>query len=238
MATERKQGATHSSNNGGVILLGVRKDAKTTQRSGGNTKYAPFALDAYDGIRVNAEVQFPVYSVSGVVDPASSATDVVDIVGSASAILAIRRIILAGQIASTAADQIIALIRRTTANSGGTSTDFSGGTAAAGTGMQQRDSGNTASVATVKKYTANPTLGTAAGTAGSGGTATGIIAQRRIYARVASTLLSDIVDFDFRDCPILLRGAAACLGINLAQTSQNLTNLDVYMEWAELPTTV
>jgi hypothetical protein len=216
--------ATVSKVNGNMPLA-LRNDAKA-QRAGTNLYRGVLSADTYGALRVNPENCYPIYSVGLNVDPASAATDVFVISPASTAILGIRRIILSGTIATTAADQLVKLIRRITLDTSGTATVPTG---------VPRDSGFSAATAVMALYTANPTLGTVH----SSGAATpdGNMAIRRMAASVAGgTAIPSSVDFDFRDSPIILRATTSQLAINLLGTSQNLVNLDIYVEWDERPT--
>ena len=209
---------------------GVRKDAKSTQRSTADLQSVPLTTDAFDALRVNPEYQYPVYSIGLNFNTASGATDVLVISpdSTPSKIIGVRRILLSATIASTAADQLVKLIRRITLDTGGTSTVPTG---------VPRDSGHAAATAVLAAYTANPA---ALGTVHSSGAATpdGVMAIRRMAASVAGgTAIPQTVDFDFRDAPIILRLATSQLCVNLLATSQDLANLDAYIEWDERPTT-
>lgn len=217
--------ATVAKSNGSMPLA-VRNDAKADKASA-NAYRGPLSLDSYGALRVNPENCYPIYSVGLNVDSASAATDVFVISPASTKIVGVRMITLTGTIATTAADQLVKLIRRITLDTGGTATVPTG---------VPRDSGFAAATAVMALYTANPTLGTVH----SSGAATpdGVMAIRRMAASVAGgTAIPSSVTFDFRESPVILRATTAQLAINLLGTSQNLTNLDIYVEWDERPTT-
>src|SRR5204863_4895248 len=92
-------------------------------------------------------------SITGLV-VAASATDIFAITGSATKIVRITRLRISG-VRTTGTDTDIQLIKRSTANTGGTSTNPT---------KVAYDSNDPASTATINAYTANPTgLGTAIG---------------------------------------------------------------------------
>lgn len=200
-----------------VAIGGVRKDAAGTQRSGADAGFSPIALDAYDAARVNPEHQYPTYrfAITGLV-PVASATDIFQVIGSATKTVAIRRIRVSGK-AGTAVTVPVTLGKRTTANSGGTST------APAGVPL---DSGFAAATAVAAAYTANPTTGTE----------TGIVGAQDLTLNV-TTLGGVAAEWDFRNCPVLLRGVAQALAIKFNGTSVTTGTLNVEVEFDERPTT-
>jgi hypothetical protein len=208
--------------------LGVRKDANTLQPAATNSHRAPLSLDAYGGLRVNAENQYPIFSVGLNVDPAASPTDVFTITTASpiTKVIGLRKIILSGTIATTANDQVVKLIRRITLDTGGTATVPTG---------VPHDSALTAT-AVMALYTANPA---ALGTVFAAGAATpdGSFDLRRMALSVAAgTAIPAQVTFDYTAAPILLRAATEQIAVNLV-TANNLVNLDIYCEWDERPTT-
>lgn len=87
---------------------------------------------------------------------ANSGTDFATVTGASGSVIRILRVIISG-IATAATSATVNVIRRTTANTGGT--------ASAVTPVVQ--DGSEASAATVQSYTANPTLGTATAPGGT-----------------------------------------------------------------------
>lgn len=93
------------------------------------------------------------YSVFGMT-PAATATDVLTISGSATKTIRIRQVVISG-IASSAGNIPIVIHRRTTDNTGGTSTTPT---------PAQRDGSDDTATAVVRQYSANPSaLGTSLG---------------------------------------------------------------------------
>lgn len=155
--------------------------------------------------------------------PAATPTDVFTITGSATKTVRITRIEVTG-LATTAGTVDVALVMRSTANTGGTST---GSPSAI-----PHDANSAAATATVLAYTANPTLGTAVGAA-----TTGLIRSQRAYLNVAATGPSEHINFDFGNRPsqdIVLRGATQVLAVNLnGDTLPAGTKLSCSVEWTE-----
>jgi hypothetical protein len=143
----------------------------------------------------------------------NSATDIFTIAGSATKIIRVTRITLTAS-QTTAAQRDLVLLRRSTANTAGTSSNPA---------KVSYDSTNSA--ATITSYTANPTLGTLVGN----------IRTRKVYIGTA-TGNSDEAVFDFGTRPsqaVVLRGAneMLCLNLNGVTSSGNL--IDINIEWTE-----
>jgi hypothetical protein len=100
----------------------------------------------------------PTYSYqSATLTPVATATDVVTLTGSASKTIRVTKVCASG-IATAASVYDIFLIKRTTADTGGTSTTPT---------PVQHDSNDAAASGTINLYTANPTLGTGIAVRGS-----------------------------------------------------------------------
>jgi hypothetical protein len=130
---------------------------------------------------------------------AASATDIMTLRGSASKTIVVTFVECTG-IATTAGTADLALIKRTTANTGGTSTNPA---------VTQFDSKNPAGTGVVTTYTANPaTLGTSSGVAA---------VKKLNLPLVASTLAQpatwSMTDYPYTQ-PIILRGVGESLAIN------------------------
>lgn len=148
---------------------------------------------------------FSMYAAATVVASAASATDVFTLTGSASFTVCITGVTLSGT--ATALTVPVSLIKRSTANSGGTS---------AAVAIVPFDSTAPAASATVLAYTANPTLGTLVGAlstqtvpfvATTGGGNPNSIDIPALYRRR---------EFE---TPIALRGTGEVLAINFNATS-------------------
>ena len=100
----------------------------------------------------------PTYSYqSAALTPVATATDVVTLTGSASKTIRVTKVCVSG-VATTAAVYDVFLIKRTTADTGGTSTTPT---------PAQHDSNDSAASGTINLYTANPTLGTGVAVGGA-----------------------------------------------------------------------
>jgi len=156
---------------------------------------------------------------SGLV-PAASATDIFTITGKAGRVVRINQIQISG-IATAAAAIPISIVKRSTANSGGTST------AVTAVNLDTANSGSAAQ-ATVLAYTANPSsLGTAVGNvstarmilstaSASVGTAPIVFAFERMYMKLPT-----------------LRDATESLCINYGTSTAAGNSLDISVSWTE-----
>jgi hypothetical protein len=153
------------------------------------------------------------YHVAGNVAPAASATDVITLAGSASKTVRVTRVVVSGTLASSATGNV-QLVKRSTANSGGTSSALT---------AVSLDSSNASASAVARSYSANPTLGNTVGTLG----------YRAMFYNTASAV-PDRVVFDLGDNykqAAILRGTSEVLAINVNGASPTSFAYDV--EWTE-----
>jgi hypothetical protein len=150
--------------------------------------------------------------------PATTPTDIYLISGSASKTVRIRKVRISGTTTSGSAIKCtINLIKRSTANTGGT--------AVISTNVPH-DSTNAAATAVAKHYTANPTVGTAVGTVRSVTT-----------SFQAAGISVGTIDFNFDNDgsqPIVLRGITENLAVNLNSTTITGGVISVTVEWSEV----
>jgi hypothetical protein len=154
-------------------------------------------------------------SVNAAFAPAASATDVFTITGSATKIVRILRIYFSG-VQTTGGNIPIGIIKRSTANTGGTS--------AAVTAVPL-DSNNAAATATVLSYTANPTLGTLVGT----------VRAARVF--IPATTGSPILQvFEFQNDgtqALILRGTSQVAAISLNGNTIAGGSVCIGIDWVE-----
>jgi hypothetical protein len=148
---------------------------------------------------------------------AATATDIATITGSSTKTIYIQHIIISG-IQTTTGTADISFIKRSTVDTGGTSTAQA---------IAPHDSANAAATATVLAYTANPAaLGTAVGNV------------RRIHLPVSSAAAggSATALFDFGDTgqALILRGVAQQLAINLNGATLAGGAFNINIEWYEI----
>lgn len=165
------------------------------------------------------ESQLKTYKYSSLGNtPAATPTDIFTITGSASKTIRITKIVVSG-LATTAGQLNPLLVRRSAANTGGTST--------APTPLK-RDTNDVAASATLALYTANPTVGTAVGTLDS----------CRLFLALA-TATPDACRFEFgvnNDKMLILRGTSDILAINFAGAAVPAGGIvDIDVEWVEEP---
>lgn len=147
---------------------------------------------------------------------ANLATDIFTITGSATTTVRILKMGITILRQSTAYNNIV-LLKRSTANSGGTS--------AAATAVSH-DSADAAATATVLTYTANPTTGTLVGN------------MRNVdwYTPASNGVSQTLLEWDFSDIPEkspVLRGTGELLAFNLAGVTINGNTINCYVEWTE-----
>ena len=167
---------------------------------------------------INSSTRPKTYSaaVVGLVASATTPTDIFTIYGSSTKTIRITRIALTAT-QTTAAQRDVLLIKRSTANTGGTSTAVN---------AVPHDSTSSAATASVKSYTLNPTaLGTAVGT----------LRSRKVYIGT-TTGNSDELIIEFGPInaqEIILRGTAEGLAINLNSIASTGNLFDISIEWTE-----
>lgn len=145
------------------------------------------------------------------------ATDVFTITGSASKTIRITKLeITLTTTAGTGVNLNISVIKRSTANTGGTSTILTD---------VPHDSTDAAGTATVRAYTVNPTvLGTTVG------------AIRGVKYAVGANNTIDLITWDFGNRPakaIVLRGTTETLAINFNATTVVGGSAAIHVEWTE-----
>lgn len=155
-------------------------------------------------------------AINGLVT-AALATDVFEIKGSASKTIKITKLEISGT--TTAGSGITipgTIIKRSTANTGGTSTALT---------AVPHDSLNAAATATLKAYTANPTLGTLVG---------GLIAKRITFTQSGAQRPDNIFEFTTRIAqPVVLRGTSESVCVNFGGTTITGPLISIYVEWTE-----
>ena len=150
--------------------------------------------------------------------PAATATDVFLISGSATKVIRIHKINVSGTTTSGSPIKCtINLIKRSTANTGGTSVVSTN---------VPHDTSNAAASAVARSYTVNPTVGTQVG-----------IVRSVTNSFQAAGLTVGSIDFDFNNDggqPVILRGVAENLAVNLNSTTITGGVISVSVEWSEV----
>lgn len=154
-------------------------------------------------------------SIVGLVPLAAGATDLFTISGSATKLVKILSLHISGN-ATTAITVPLSIIKRSAANTGGTST---------APVVVPHDSNNGAGTAVVLAYTANPTVL---------GTTVGMLDAFKLDLPASATATNVNLDEDFNDGqPYVLRGTAQILAINLNSSAIAGGNLAVAIHWTE-----
>jgi hypothetical protein len=168
-------------------------------------------------VQVNTEGQKATYSGTMIAQAAAAnATDIFTITGSATKTVRVLRVGVSG-IATAVGTQVVNLIKRSTANTAGTS---------AGVTAVSHDSTNAAASATVLQYSANPTLGTAVGTVRSAALPFG----------AAAAVGGGEKEWNFsdnNDQAIVLRGTSQVLALNLNAAIIAGATVTAWVEWTE-----
>lgn len=159
------------------------------------------------------------YSASAVaLAPAASATDIFTLTGSGTKTVKITRVQISG-IATAAGAYDVVFLKRSTANSAGTSSDLT---------EVPYDSNDAAATATALSYTANPTTGTLVGN----------LQAKKITVSTAGGAIPIIpteLTFDERagERPIVLRGTGQVFAINLNGVTVTGGSLTLDVTWTE-----
>ena len=173
----------------------------------------------YGGLIVSTEGTKPTFSTGsvGFTVPATP-TDVVAIYGSATRTIRVLRVVVSGTAATAAQGIAVALIKRSTALTGGT---------AVVPVTAVFDSNSPAATASVAHYTALGTPGTSAG----------IVAARTVNFPITTSAFSDriIVDFATNNAQgLVLRGTTQGLVVNLNGVAlANATTMSYEVVWTE-----
>jgi hypothetical protein len=180
---------------------------------------ATVTLNAASGYQALARRQeaYSYHAASQGFTVAASPTDIWRILGSATKIIRIKRIGISGSTTSGSPILVTAsLLKRSTANTGGTAVSAT---------AVPNDSTNPAATASLNHYTANPTLGTLVGN---------IRGNRWSFNNNGNQ--PNMIEWIFGEDtqPLVLRGAAEQISINLNSTSITGSNISVYAEWMEI----
>ena len=177
------------------------------------------SLDKTGAQMSNGEGRKPTYSAAAnAYAPYATPQDIIGIVGSASKQVRVLRFAVSGR--ATAANQLdVQLIKRSTADTGGTPTALA---------AVPHDSNDSAASAAVSSFAAAPTAGTLVGA---------IRAQQINLSATGAGGAAVPVEFDFgtvNDKAIVLNAANEALYLNLnGATMPAGTVLNVFVEWSE-----
>jgi hypothetical protein len=197
----------------GTMALVLRNDVLTT--FGTTANYTTPTADKYGNLIIKDQQKHKrTYSTSFTVALAAAATDIFQLIGSASTNVQVTKIILSG-IQTTAGLVLISLSKRSTANAGGTSTAPT---------LVPHESTDAAATAVGAVYTANPTPGSAVGNI------------RSIYVPLGSaTANCQPVEINLaeRGKPCILAGVAQAIAINLNGVTVTGGTMAITVEFTE-----
>lgn len=164
----------------------------------------------------------PTFSARVFGTPTSTPTDVCSMTGSATRTVKVRRIFVGG-VATIAINEAVAILKRSTANSAGAGTT---GTAIAYDSTNTLFGGtNTTTVALVEFWTGAPTTGTLAG----------ILADVYVFFGTTTTTatIPRVFDFGVLGSPVVLRGVAQQVSVNLEGQGGGSGTVICTFEWTE-----
>jgi hypothetical protein len=154
-------------------------------------------------------------SANGIVPP-TTPTDIFNILGSASKTIRITKIVISGT-QTTGAVRDILLLRRSTANTGGTAVTMT---------AVKLDTNNVSATAVAKYYTANATLGTLVGQ----------VEAVRAFISTTSVAVTPVVwEFGWRPPAqaLVLRGVTDSISINMNSVTSAGNIYSISVEWTE-----
>lgn len=211
----KAEDAVAASGDSGVAVWGVRRDVATISASASGD-YNELAVGQFGDLTISRlGTRKRTYSCAFSVVAAAAATDVVEIIGSASTTVEISRVTIGG--VQTAAGQVLVnLLRRSTAATGGTSTNQTN---------VPHQATDAAATAVIKAYTANPSTGVLVGN----------VRATRVPLGQSTSLTSPAV-FTFGDNgkPVFLAGVAQTLCVNLGGATITGGTLDIEVEFTEV----
>lgn len=211
----KAEDAVAASGDTGVFVLGVRRDVAVSSASAAGD-YNELSVGQYgDQYISKLGTRKRSYSSAFSIVPAASATDVVEIIGSATTTVEITRVTIGG-VQTTAGQVLVNLLRRSTADTVGTQTAQT---------IVPHQATDAAAIAVIKAYTANPTTGTLVGN----------VRSRRLPIGSATSLIpATVYEFGENTKPLFLAGVAQTLCINLAGATVTGGTLDVEIEFTEV----
>ena len=211
----KAEDAASVSGDTGVFMLGVRRDnlAIPTSATG---DYSEIATDRYGSTLIKDQTRHKrTYSLAFTVTPATAATDIFQLIGSATTTVSVNKINISGT-QTTGGQTTMTIAKRNTANTGGTSSSST---------MVVHDSTDAAATSIGTIYTTNPTPGASAG-------------NLRIFSLplgAATATTNNIVQLDFgeRGKPVVLNGIAQTLAIALGGVTLAGGSINVWIEFTE-----
>lgn len=199
----------------GVPIFGIRRDALSTSGSAAGD-YNEIATNRFGAVSIAGfRTTARTYSATANIAVASAATDIAAFFGNATTTVQVTKIRVTGIQTTTGVVDML-LVRRSTANTAGTSSNFS---------VALHEASDAANSSTPIAYTANPTVGTLAGVV------------RRWYTAFTSNAGASTseytLEFGENGKPLVLSGVTQgiCLNLNGATVPGGLVNVSI--EWIE-----
>ena len=201
----------------GVAFLAVIGTIALAQQPGVNR-----TLNAVFAVPIDNKAPTFGAGIRGLV-AASAATDIYTICGSATRIIRVSTVYVAGR-ATSAASVDVSIVLRSTANVGGTATVVS---------IQKYDSTYANATASASVYTVNPTIGTPVGATGA------MLATKQLFlGNLTTGQPGEAAQWTFGNRPssqLVLRGVAQCMSINLNAQTASGNLMEMAVEWTENP---
>lgn len=197
-----------------VGALGIAALAAQAQVPGVNSTLNSVFTLAYDNSTMK-----PTYSASaGFYPTGTTATDVCSLSGSATKTIKVRRVLITAM-ATTAASDPIAVLRRSTASVSGTAAIIPVPVA--------YDSNNSAATAFADLYIANPTLGTLVGVLADPYFSIGNLTTGGAMNPTPQVIFGQL------GSPVVLRGVLETVAVNLNSGSYSGIQMSCTFEWTE-----
>lgn len=201
-----------------VIKSGASTDELTIDAT---SKAARVTLYNSDGSYNGEKATYRASTIDGLVTATGADVPFLNIIGSASKTITVKRIAVSGVTLTAVAYLMVNVVKLSTASTGGTSTTLVN---------VPTDSNFAAATAVVKAYTAAPTAGNLVGT----------VSSQRILGQATTAAAAGIPRdwlFDFGDMPetrgIVLRGATQELALVWATAPGSAPTLAIDIEWTE-----
>lgn len=211
----KAEDAVHATGDTGVAMLALRNDTLTSNTSNTGDYILPIT-DIYGALVIKDQQRHKrTYRAAFVVAPAAAATDIFQLIGSASTTVEITKVLISGT-QTTGGMTDVYISKRSTANTGGTST------ASTNVPMISTDAAATA-VGSI--YTANPTTGTPVGD---------VFVESIPLSTVTATTLN-VLDIRFGEFgkPVQLVGVAQALAIRLNGATLTGGSIKIVVEFTE-----
>lgn len=211
----KAEDAASASGDTGIFALGVRRDTPIASASA-TGDYQEITTNKWGAVNTqNIFRSAKTFSATANITIGTAATDTFVLPGNATNTVYVTKIIISGM-ATAASAGLIQLIRRSTALTGGTSSNMSV------VGHDTTDTGISVPIS----YTINPT---------GGGSVVGTLRVQWLGYGSTTAIPSPIIwEFGDKGKEILLSGVAQNISINLNSTTPAGGNLSVTFEWVEI----